>query len=70
MKMKQIMVEGDSLCAICWALDKCIAPWYLADMVNKVGGLSWHLQASLHHVKRRVNSTTDRLAKEGVSVPL
>lgn len=41
-----IMVEGDSLCSIRWAFGGCSAPWYLADVVDKVKDLSKDIEIS------------------------
>lgn len=40
------MVERDSLSSIRWALGGCSAPWYLADVVDKVKDLSKDIEIS------------------------
>lgn len=61
-----LIVEGDSSCAIKWASQASMAPWYLIDVVEEVAEIAKNIKFSYNLITRSANSEADSLAKEGV----
>lgn len=67
-----IIVEGDSWCAIRWALGYFTyskPPWSLANVEEEVSQLATKLNACFVHALWSANDTADALAKEGAGRP-
>ena len=64
--LSNIIVEGDSFCAIGRASGVSKAPWCLVDVSEKVVELGTKLKASFVHIKRSANKVADGLAEAGV----
>lgn len=63
--LSNIIVEGDSSCAICWALGS----GRLADVVEEVLELELMLNVPFVHIKGSANKVAVGLVKEGVGRP-
>ena len=63
------IIEGDSSCAIKWAPQASMAPWYLADVIEEVTENAKNMNISYNLIKRCANSEADRPVKEGPSRP-
>ena len=62
-----LIIEGDSFCAILWASRAVKAPWKVAGVVGEIFYLFNSIQVSFSHIGRSANSKADSLAKEGAS---
>lgn len=55
--LKNIMVEGDFLCAIKWAAGCCKPRWRLVDVAEEILDLARILRYYFFHVKRDANES-------------
>lgn len=56
---QQLIIEGNSSCAIKWASQASTAPWYLVDVIEEVVDISKNV-----NIKLCANLEADHLAKE------
>lgn len=61
--LSNLIVEGDSICAIQWAKDAAKAPWKVAIVVDEILDLANSLLVSFSHIDRRASSKADPLPK-------
>lgn len=67
LNLLNLIVEGDSFCAIQWARASAKPPWKLMGVVDEILDLARSLLVTFSHILRSANSEVDQLAKEGAS---
>ena len=67
LNLHNLIIEGDSFCAIQWALGDAKPPWKVAGVVGEIFNLVKSIQLFFSHIGRSANTEADSLAKEGAS---